>query len=40
MQSDGTMTLRNWKPSSKKLANTEPLEERYCDHALEGKWNV
>lgn len=22
----------------KKLANAEPLEERYCDHALEGKW--
>lgn len=24
----------------KKLANAEPLEERYCDHALGGKWNV
>ena len=21
-----------------KLANDQPLEERYCDHALEGKW--
>lgn len=22
----------------RKLAKAEPLEERYCDHALEGKW--
>ena len=21
-----------------KLANDQPLEERYCDHALEGNW--
>lgn len=32
--------LRLFAEVVEKLANAEPLEERYCDHALEGNWNV